>query len=136
MYKTSEDIPSIPFFKTPEEYHNFCYMLIENGAIPKNKLKNKTKYYGTCRNADYAIWDADSQKFYYERWKFGIVSVDYINHFEDDDGSDLFIPIKEIVDIKADKKREDIKKSEETPKIEEEIIIENIRSKKINNISN
>ena len=49
-------------------------MLIEKGAIPKNKLKNKTKYYGSCRNANYAIWNAESQKFCYERWKHGIVS--------------------------------------------------------------
>lgn len=78
-------------------------MLIERGAIPKDKLKNKTKYYGSCRNANYAIWNAESQKFCYERWKFGIVSVDYINHFEDDDGSDLFVPIKECTDNKEQK---------------------------------
>ena len=98
MYTTSEDIPSIPFFNSPEEYKQFCQMLIEKGAIPKNKLKNKTKYYGSCRNADYAVWNAESQKFCYERWKHGIVSIDYVNHFEDDDGYDLFIPIKECTE--------------------------------------
>ena len=127
MYKTSEDIPSIPFFKTPEEYHNFCYMLIENGAIPKNKLKNKTKYYGGCRNSSYATWDADSQQFYYDRWKLGIVFVDYINHFEDDDGYDLFVPIKEITNDVIEEK---VKNTEVIPEKKEELIIENIRAKK------
>ena len=122
MYTTSEDIPSIPFFNTPDEHKAFCQMLIERGAIPKDKLKNKTKYYGTCRNSDYAVWDAQSQKFCYERWKFGIVSVDYINHFEDDDGNDLFVPIKECG-------TEDTVKPKPVEK-PTEVIVEDIRAKK------
>ena len=115
MYTTSEDIPSIPFFNTPDEHKAFCQMLIERGAIPKDKLKNKTKYYGSCRNANYAIWNAESQKFCYERWKFGIVSVDYINHFEDDDGSDLFVPIKECTGNEEQKPKPIEKPVEQQP---------------------
>jgi len=95
MYKVSEDIPNIPRFKTKEEHEKFCRMLIENGAIPKNKLKDKMKYYGTCRNTDYAIWNESTQKFSYKRFKFDIPYIDSINHFEDDNGYDLFVPIKE-----------------------------------------
>lgn len=98
-------------------------MLIEKGAIPKSKLKNKTKYYGSCRNTNYAIWNAESQKFCYERWKFGIVSIDYVNHFEDDDGYDLFIPIKEC----TEETKEPVK-----PVIKPEEPIDGIRAKKRN----
>lgn len=95
MFVVSDDIPEIPKFKTPEEHKKFCQKLIENGAIPKNKLKDKAKYYGACRNTSYAIWNEDTQEFSYERNKFGIPYTDCINHFEDDDGYDLFVPIKE-----------------------------------------
>lgn len=35
------------------------------------------------------------KKFVYERYKFGFTYKDSVNHFQDDDGYDLFVPIKE-----------------------------------------
>jgi hypothetical protein len=32
------------------------------------------------------------------RWKFGTSYVDSVNHFEDDDGYDLFVPIRKVSD--------------------------------------
>ena len=31
--------------------------------------------------------------FKYDRYKFGVYHRDEINHFEDDDGHDLFVPL-------------------------------------------
>lgn len=68
--------------------------LIECGAIPKKDLIIGKKYLGSCRNSDTAVWNGIC--FTYERCKYGISFKDKINHFEDDDGHDLFVPIKQI----------------------------------------
>lgn len=65
--------------------------LIECGAIPKKDLIIGKKYLGSCRNASEAKWNGVC--FKYERFKYGIRHIDEINHFEDDDGHDLFIPL-------------------------------------------
>lgn len=67
--------------------------LIRCGAIPKSQLKVGQWYYGDCRNSGIAMWNG--KQFEYERTKFNFKFTDYINHFEDDDGYDLFIPIEE-----------------------------------------
>jgi hypothetical protein len=66
--------------------------LIRCGAIPKDKLIIGAAYFGHCRNADEAIWNGEV--FIYNRTKFGDTYPEKINHFEDDNGYDLFIPIK------------------------------------------
>jgi hypothetical protein len=40
------------------------------------------------------VWDGE--KFTYQRYKFGFTFPEKINHFQDDDGYDLFVPIKKI----------------------------------------
>lgn len=65
---------------------NQCYV------IPKKELIVGEEYSGYCRNSDKARWNG--KEFEYERYKFGSYYTDTINHFEDDDGFDLFIPIK------------------------------------------
>lgn len=88
-----DKIPEIPvmppwFLKTyvwPE--------LIKAGAISKEKLIPGKEYIGSCRNTDKATWDGE--KFTYTRYKFGDSWEESINHFQDDDGSDIFIPIHE-----------------------------------------
>ena len=49
---------------------------------------------GSCRNSSEATWNGTV--FIYERYKFGSYYNDEINHFEDDDGYDLFVPLKII----------------------------------------
>lgn len=63
-------------------------------AIPKSELRNGITYKGNCRNASEAIWDVD--KFVYTRYKFGSTYLETINHYEDDDGYDVFVPVEII----------------------------------------
>ena len=62
--------------------------------IPKSELVEGETYRGTCRNAANAVWKGNH--FEYQRYKFGSWFTDTINHFEDDDGCDLFVPVKVI----------------------------------------
>ena len=86
--------PSIP--KVSEEEYNTIVIpnLIKWGAIPKSQLIVGKTYKGYCRNASEAIWLGD--KFEYDRYKFGITYKETINHFEDDNGYDLFVPYEEL----------------------------------------
>lgn len=67
---------------------------IRMGAIPKSELKVGHQYKGYCRNASIAVWLGD--KFEYLRTKFGRTFKETINHFEDDNGMDLFVPYKDL----------------------------------------
>lgn len=87
-----EKVPDLPMW---DDYKGFCVpKLIECGAIPKKDLVVGAKYLGTCRNADTAVWNGTV--FEYQRYKFGMYFDDKINHFEDDNGYDLFVPVKRI----------------------------------------
>ena len=94
FFNEPEDIPELPQ-TTKEKWENFYIPhLLRCGAIPKEWLEAGAEYIGTCRNADRAIWKGDH--FEYERYKFGSYFTDRINHFQDDDGYDLFVPIKKV----------------------------------------
>lgn len=60
--------------------------------IPKNELVVGKTYRGNCRNSDIAVWDGE--KFWYDRYKFGSTFKESINHYEDDDGYDVFVPFE------------------------------------------
>ena len=80
-----------------EDYKNIIIPnIIRCGGIPKNDLVVNSTYLGSCRNADRAKWNG--QLFEYIRNKFGTIYIEEINHFEDDDGYDIFVPIKVIND--------------------------------------
>lgn len=91
---TVETIPDIP--KTSPDVYNDIIIpaLIRCGAIPKSQLEVGVTYIGSCRNASEAVWLGD--KFEYQRYKFGYTFPEKINHFEDDNGYDLFVPIKKL----------------------------------------
>lgn len=90
-FRTIDDIPDIPI-TDKDTYENIIIPnLIRCGAIPKDKLITGETYIGTCRNATEAIWDG--KQFIYKRTKFGYTYDETINHFQDDDGYDLFIPV-------------------------------------------
>jgi len=105
-FQKAEDIPEIPV-TNEEEYENFFKpKLIELGAIPKDQLKDGVWYYGDHRRCHFARWNADKNEFDYIRYKFGY-RWDTCNHFEDDNGYALFVPIreanpKELEEIKND----------------------------------
>lgn len=94
MEPFADNIPDIPRMETPEDYQDYVVKnFIRCGAIPKKDLIIGKTYIGDCRNASEAIWNG--KVFVYKRTKFGYTSDEEINHFEDDDGFDLFVPIKE-----------------------------------------
>jgi hypothetical protein len=89
-----DDIPELPVVD-PNEWKNFYVpILIKCGAIPKKQLIKGETYLGTCRNAEKAIWTG--KEFIYQRTKFGCTYDETINHFEDDNGYDLFVPLYKI----------------------------------------
>ena len=94
-FKDHHDIPCVPC--TDEEtYQNVIIPnLIRCGAIPKDQLEVGAKYEGDCRNAHIAVWK-ENGRFEYMRTKFGCTYPEEINHFQDDDGYDVFVPIKKI----------------------------------------
>jgi hypothetical protein len=92
--KSFEDyVPSVPIMRSKEDYDKYVVTnFIRCGAIPKKDLIVGKTYIGHCRNAGEAVWLGD--KFEYDRYKFGCTFKETINHFEDDNGFDLFVPLK------------------------------------------
>ena len=66
--------------------------LINNGAIPLHNLEVGKTYVGFFRNASEAIWQGE--KFVYQRYKWGTTYPEEINHFQNDDGYDVFVPVR------------------------------------------
>ena len=92
-FETCEDVPAIP--RVDEKEYKKCYVpkLIAAGAIPKADLVDGQFYYGEYRNANVGKWLAEKNVFEHWRYKFGF-RIDECNHFEDDDGFALFVPIR------------------------------------------
>lgn len=86
------DYLEVPCCQTKEDEIFVQDTLIRHGAIPLHELIAGKTYIGTCRNASEAVWLGD--KFEYMRYKWGETYPEKINHFEDDDGYDVFVPIK------------------------------------------
>lgn len=68
-----------------------------DSLITKQELIHGEYYYGFCRNANTARWNAERNKFYHWRDKFGQRFVETINHYEDDNGFDTFKP-RQLID--------------------------------------
>jgi hypothetical protein len=66
--------------------------LIKHGALPLHEMEVGKTYIGTCRNSSEAVWQGDH--FIYQRYKWGSTFPEKINHFQNDDGYDVFVPIK------------------------------------------
>jgi len=66
--------------------------LIECGAIPKNELVIGIYYYGRGRGMEKGLWTG--KDFEYDKFAFGYSSKATQNHFEDDNGFALFVPLK------------------------------------------
>lgn len=93
-FETPYDVPDIPKVDT-EKYKNFYVpKLINAGAIPKKDLIDNQVYIGNHRRCTIARWNAKDNVFEYWRNKFGAWFYDNCNHFEDDNGYALFVPIK------------------------------------------
>lgn len=79
--------------------------LIELGAIPKANLEDGVWYYGNYRNSTLGKWNETTKKFDHYRYKFGI-QKDECNHFEDDDGYALFVPLRKANEEELNQIRE------------------------------
>ena len=94
-FDSVDDIPSIPIFKDKSLHEKLVVKnLIRCGAIPKDKLEVGATYEGSSRNFHKATWDG--KVFWGKRYKWGEWFDDNVNHFEDDNGYDLFVPIRKI----------------------------------------
>ena len=93
MFEEYDNI-QLEYITIPQNKPEFLDYLIKRGMIAKKDLQDGKTYIGHCRNSDEAIWDNSKQKFTYLRYKFGSSFNEDINHPEDDNGFDLFIPIK------------------------------------------
>ena len=58
--------------------------------LSKEDLIVGREYRGMCRNTVFATWNG--KQFEYKRHKFGKNFKEKINHFEDDNGYDVFVP--------------------------------------------
>lgn len=92
-FENPEDIPDLPRVDEKEWKEFYVPRLIKAGAIPKKDLIDGQVYIGQHRNANVQRWNAQKNKFDHMRNKFGW-REDECNHFEDDDGFALFVPIK------------------------------------------
>lgn len=98
-FASETDVPHLP--KMTEFFIN---RLIALGAIPKKDLEDGVWYYGNYRNTVYGKWNSKTSKFDHYRYKFGYREDD-CNHFEDDNGYALFVPLRkanetELIEIK------------------------------------
>lgn len=90
-----DDIPELPVLSIDDMKQYVWPKLYEAGAIAKKDLIVGHKYLGSCRNAHEAIWK-ENGTFEYIRYKFGFTYPEEINHFEDDDGYDVYVPIRDL----------------------------------------
>lgn len=93
-FNEPNDVPHIPIVDTEIYKEFFIPKIIELGGIPKSELIDGKTYIGNHRNCTEARWDAAKNNFVYERHKFTFTFEDVCNHFEDDNGFALFVPIK------------------------------------------
>ena len=91
-FKDEDDIPDIPKVEKGDYDNIIVPNIIRCGGIPKEELIVGETYIGDCRNASEAVWNGE--RFTYMRVKFGYTYPEDINHFQDDDGYDLFVPIR------------------------------------------
>ncbi len=91
-FETPQDVPTIPHVDENEYREFYVPKLIAAGAIAKADLVDGQCYLGEYRNANYGKWNAKENVFEHWRYKFGF-RLDTCNHFEDDDGFALFVPI-------------------------------------------
>lgn len=67
----------------------------KNGMLRIEELKDRTFYFGDCRNASIAMWVKELNMFLYQREKFGSRFLEDIHHPANDNGFDIFIPEQE-----------------------------------------
>jgi len=87
------DIPKLPIVDNKIWEDFFVPKIIELGGIAKKDLIDGATYRGRSRNSNIAMWDEKNSDFIHYRTDF-VRYRDVVNHFEDDNGYALFVPIK------------------------------------------
>jgi len=80
---------------------------MRNDYIPKilkENLEHGAYYKGRCRNAGIARWNAETQKFYHWRHKFGQWFIEEIRCPEDDQIYDVFVTEHKISEEEVERK--------------------------------
>jgi hypothetical protein len=91
-FKNRSDIPTLPVVDKNIWDEYYVPKLIGAGAIPKKDLVDGEYYIGDHRCTHIAKWNKELNLFEYWKWEFFPMN-DECNHFEDDDGFALFVPI-------------------------------------------
>ncbi len=81
-------------YPIPKQFNIKLYL--EAGVIAKEQLEDGQYYFGLCRNTKIAVWDKPKNVFHHLRLKFGHWFMEDINHIEDDNGFDMFVPFEKI----------------------------------------
>lgn len=89
-FKDIYDVPDLPKVDEKEWKEFYVPKLIDAGAIPKKDLIVGEYYIGRHRCTNIGKWNGKT--FDYWKWEFFPLE-DECNHFEDDDGFALFVPI-------------------------------------------
>jgi hypothetical protein len=92
-FNEAHEVPRLPRVEADEWQEFYVPKLIHAGAIPKDRLADGVWYYGDYRNSNFGKWDATKQEFGLWRYKFGF-TWDTCNHFQDDNGYALFVPLR------------------------------------------
>ena len=88
------DIPNIPIIDE-EIYKNVIVPnLIRCGALQKSNLIKNKIYIGSSKYTKEAVWKGDYFVYLIDKW--GTKTVKKIPHFEDYNGDNIFIPIKQL----------------------------------------
>ena len=89
-FKDHNDVPDLPRVDKKEGEEFYIPRIIELGGIPKKDLIVGEYYIGDHRCTKIGRWNGTA--FEYWKWEFFPIE-DECNHFEDDDGFALFVPI-------------------------------------------
>jgi hypothetical protein len=65
-------------------------------VIPKDRLEDGAYYFGKCRNANIARWNAARGKFTHWRTKWGSTFTEEICCQEDEAHFDVFFPLQKV----------------------------------------
>lgn len=93
----AEDVPKLPIVDRIEWDDVYVPLLIEKGALPKDQLEDGKWYYGNFRNSNFGKWIREEAQFGHWRMKFGWM-WDTCDHFQNDRGFALFVPIREATE--------------------------------------
>lgn len=102
--ETPYDVPALYRFMDTEKHMKHLH---SRGMIKLSDIKDGEVYLGSCRNSEIARWSAEDNQFIHWRCKWGSVYEEKINHPENSDGYDVFVPIKKLT--KEDYKKPQMK---------------------------